>query len=86
MKTVKNYSTVGLSTVIEDKLRMVRVEFDVKENDTVRVYAVSARNLARIRAVPMKIITRKQLSELPNDPYNDLVFANAAFGLLGLPI
>lgn len=86
MKVVKSYSTVGLNTTINGKVKLVQVCFDVLENDDVKVYAQSARNLAPIHAAGSKIITRQELSELPDDPYNDIVFARAAFGLLGLEI
>ena len=86
MKVVKSYSTVGLNTKIKGKVKLVQVCFDVLENDEVKVYAQSARNLAPIHAAGAKIITRQELSELPDDPYNDIVFAKAAFGLLGLEI
>ena len=86
MKTIKHYSTIGLNVNINDKVKMVRVFFDVKEDNSVKVYVVSANNLNQIKALGTKTITREQLANLPDDPMNDVVFAEAAFGLFGLDI
>lgn len=83
---LKNYSTIGLN-VNHGSLKQptaVRVEFDVYGDDDVRVYAVSANNLNRMPALGGITITRKELSELPDDPYDQVVFASAALRLLGL--
>lgn len=82
---IKNYSTVGLNARHEGLkgVNMTRVEFDVYGDDDVRVYAVSGHNFERL-PIPSITITRQQLADLPDDPYNDTVFACAAFRLLGL--
>ncbi len=86
MKTIKHYSTIGLNVNINDKVKMARVFFDVKEDNSVKVYVVSANNLNQIKSLGTKTITREQLANLPDDPMNDVVFAEAAFGLFGLDI
>lgn len=86
MKTIKHYSTIGLNVNINDKVKMARVFFDVKEDNSVKVYVVSANNLNQIKALGTQTITREELSNLPDDPSNEVVFAEAAFGLFGLDI
>ena len=86
MKTIKHYSTIGLNVNINDKVKMARVFFDVKEDNSVKVYVVSANNLNQIKSLGTKTITREELANLPDDPMNDVVFAEAAFGLFGLDI
>ena len=86
MKTIKHYSTICLNVNINDKVKMARVFFDVKEDNSVKVYVVSANNLNQIKSLGTKTITREQLANLPDDPMNDVVFAEAAFGLFGLDI
>lgn len=85
---IKNYSTIGLPVTHASltKPTAVRVEFDVYGDDDVRVYAVSANNLNRMPTLGSAVITRRELSELPDDPYNEVVFAEAAFALLSLNI
>ena len=60
--------------------------FDVKEDNSVKVYVVSADDLNQIKTLGTKTITREELANLPDDPMNDVVFAEAAFGLFGLDI
>lgn len=86
MKTIKHHSTIGLNVNIDGKVKMARVFFDVKEDNSVKVYVVSANNLNQIKALGTQTITREQLANLPDDPMNDVVFAEAAFGLFGLYI
>ena len=86
MKTIKHYSTIGLNVNIDGKVKMARVFFDVKEDNSVKVYVVSANNLNQIKTLGTKTITREELSNLPDDPANEVVFAEAAFGLFGLDI
>ena len=86
MKTIKHYSTIGLNVTINGLPKMARVFFDVKEDSSVKVYVVSANSLNQIKSLGTKKITREQLANLPDDPMNDVVFAEAAFGLFGLDI
>ena len=86
MKTIKHYSTIGLNVNVNGKVKMARVFFDVKEDNSVKVYVVSGNNLNQIKALGTQTITREQLANLPDDPMNDVVFAEAAFGLFGLDI
>lgn len=83
---IKNYSTIGLIGAHNGLKRptMVRIEFDVYGDDDVRVYAVSANNLGKIKSISGVTITRQQLSDLPDDPYDYSVFAKAAFDLLDI--
>lgn len=85
---IKNYSTTGFLINHKNlsKRVLARAELDVYGDDDVHVYAVSSRNLEKIRNIGSVTITRKKLSELPDDPYNDTVFAEAVFGLLGATI
>lgn len=85
---IKNYSTVGLLVShpsFKDRI-LARVEFDVYGDDNVHVYLASANDLSKIDSVGGLTITRKALSELPDNPYNDMIFAKAAFKLLGVSI
>ena len=86
MKTIKHYSTIGLNVNVNGKVKMARVFFDVKEDNSVKVYVVSGYNLNQIKALGTQTITREQLANLPDDPMNDVVFAEAAFALFGLDI
>ena len=86
MKTIKHYSTIGLNVTINGLPKMARVFFDVKEDNSVKVYVVSANNLNQIKSLGTKTITREQLANLPDDPTNDVVFAEAAFALFGLDV
>ena len=86
MKTIKHYSTIGLNVTINGRPKMARVFFDVIEDNSVIVYVVSANSLNQIKSLGTKTITREQLANLPDDPMNDVVFAEAAFGLFGLDI
>ena len=84
MKTIKHYSTIGLNVNVNGKVKMARVFFDVKEDNSVKVYVVSAYSSNQIKALGTKTITREQLANLPDDPANEVIFAEAAFGLFGL--
>ena len=86
MKTIKHYSTIGLNVTIDNRPKMARVFFDIKEDNSVKVYVVSANSLNQIKSIGTKTITREQLANLPDDPMNDVVFAEAAFALFGLDI
>lgn len=88
METVAFHTTVGLlaSHANFDKDKLVRVNFDVKDDDSVNVYAVSGHSLSKLRNVKSLTITRDQLANLDDDPCNDMVFARAAFDLLDLRI
>lgn len=88
MKTIKSYSTIGLLATHKNlkKPTLVRVCLDVKEDNSVLVYAESGHTLNKIRYIGQKIITREGLSNLDDDPYNDVVFARAAFEMLDLTI
>ena len=86
MKTIKHYSTIGLNVNINGKVKMARVFFDVKEDESVKVCVVSGHTLNQIKSLGTLTITRQELANLDDDPYNDVVFAEAAFGLFGLDI
>lgn len=86
MKTIKHYSTIGLNVTIDNRPKMARVFFDIKEDNSVKVYVVSANSLSQIKSLGTKTITREQLANLNDSPDNDIVFAEAAFELFGLEI
>ena len=86
MKTIKHYSTIGLNVTIDNRPKMARVFFDIKEDNSVKVYVVSADSLSQIKSLGTKTITREQLANLPDDPANEVIFAEAAFALFGLDI
>ena len=88
MKTIKHYSTIGLNITINGRPKMARVFFDVKEDNSVKVYVVSANSLNQIKSLGTKTITREQLANLDDDPANEVIFAfaEAAFALFGLDI
>ena len=85
-KVVKYVNTVGLNTWIGKKLRLVRVSFAIMDDDTVVATVESAHNLSTIKSCGKITMTRKELADMPEDPYNDIVFAKAAFSLFGLGI
>ena len=86
MKTIKHYSTIGLNVTIDNRPKMARVFFDIKEDNSVKVYVVSANSLNQIKSLGTKTITREQLANLDDDPTNEVIFAEAAFALFGLDI
>ena len=81
----KYLSTVGLNVVINNRVKLARVSFTIK-NDTVTACVVNGNTLSQIRKIKKLTMTRDAFNELDYDYYNDLVFARAAFGLFGLSV
>lgn len=65
---------------------MAKVEFAIMDDDSVVASVVSAHTGNRIKSIWQKTITREELQELPENPYNDMVFNEAAFDLMGIKI
>ena len=81
----KYISTIGLNVAINNRVKLARVSFTIK-NDTVTAQVVNGHTLAKIKSLGSITMTRDEFNALPDDPYNDLVFARAAFGLFGLSV
>ena len=81
----KYISTVGLNTDIDNKQKLVRVAFTVNDT-TVTAHVESANTLAPLKKLGKIVLTHDDFKNLPHDPYNDLVFARAAFALFGLQV
>ena len=83
MKTIKHYSTIGLNVTINGRPKMARVFFDAKEDNSVKVYVVSANNLNQIKTLGTKTITREELSNLPDDRTKRKLLLQKPLHLLG---
>lgn len=87
MKPVKYVNTVGLNTSINGRPKLVRVSFALMNDDKTVVATVeNGHNLQTIKSLGKRTITRDDLRNMPEDPYDDIVFARAAFALFGLEI
>ena len=82
----KYISTIGLNVAINNRVKLVRVSFTIKDDNTITAQVVNGHTLAKIKSVGSITMTREEFNALPDDPYNDLVFARAAFGLFGLSV
>lgn len=87
-KTIKYIITIGLLIEHENvkKPVLANVCFAIQDDNKVVVSVDSARNGSLIKVIGKKIISRQELSDMPEDPYNDLVFARAAFELMNCTI
>ena len=81
----KYLSTVGLQVVINNRVKLARVSFTIKD-DSVIAKVVNGHTLSTFKRLGCITLTRDEFRALPEDPYNDLVFARAAFGLFGLSV
>ena len=81
----KYISTVGLNTAVGNRLKLVRVAFTVTDAN-VTAHVESGNTLAPVKALGKIVLTHDEFKNLPEDPYNDLVFARAAFALFGLEV
>lgn len=85
MKPVKYVNTVGLNVNIDGKPKSVRVSFALMDDDkTVIATVESGYNLEPIKSLGKRTITRDELRNMPEDPYDNIVFARAAFALFDL--
>ena len=82
----KYLSTVGLNVGIDNRVKLARVLFKIHDDGVVIATVVSGHTLGQFKRLGSITMTREELNELPDDPYNDIVFAEAAFGLFGLSI
>ena len=82
---MKYLSTIGLNVVIGNRVKLARVSFTIKD-DTVTAQVLSGHTLATFKRLGSITLTRDEFNALPDDPYDDLVFARAAFGLFGLSV
>ena len=81
----KYISTVGLQTHVNNKLKLVRVAFTLHD-DTVTACVENGYTLEPLKALGKRTLSRAEFAALPDDPYNDLVFAQASFALFNLSI
>lgn len=87
MKPIRYLNTVGLNTFINGKLTLARVAFAVMDDGkTVIATVESGHTLAQIKSLGKRTLTRDEFRDMPEDPYNDVVFARAAFALFNLEI
>ena len=82
----KYISTIGLNVAIGNRVKLARVSFTIKDDNSVTAQVISGHTLAPIKRLSRITMTREEFNALPDDPYNDVVFARAAFGLFGLII
>ncbi len=89
IKTVKYVSTIGLK-VYSPKLNrsyLAKVFFAIQSDEkTVFAHVENAHNGNRLNFFGRLTLTRDELREMPADPYNNLIFAEAAFDLFDLQI
>ena len=81
----KYISTIGLNVAINNRVKLARVSFTIND-DSVTAKVVSGYTLAPMKRVGSITLTREEYNALPDDPYDDVVFARAAFGLFGLSV
>ena len=82
---MKYLSTVGLQVAINNRVKLARVSFTIND-DTVTAQVVSGHTLSPMKRLSSITLTRDEFRALPDDAYNDVVFARAAFALFGLSI
>ena len=81
----KYLSTIGLNVAINNRVKLARVSFTIKD-EGVTAQVISGHTLLPIRGLRSIKLTRDEFRALSDDPYDDVVFARAAFGLFGLII
>ena len=81
----KYLSTIGLNVAIHNRIKLARVSFTIND-DSVKAQVISGHTLAPMKGLGSIKLTREAFNALPDDPYDDLVFAKAAFGLFGLSV
>ena len=82
---MKYLSTIGLNVAINNRVKLARVSFTIND-DRVTAQVVSGHTLSKMKRLSSITLTRDEFRALPEDPYNDVVFARAAFALFGLSI
>ena len=81
----KYLSTIGLNVAINNRVKLARVSFTIKD-DTVTAKVVSGHTLSPFKKLGSITMTREEFNALPDDYYDAVVFARAAFGLFGLSV
>ena len=81
----KYLSTIGLNVVIGNRVKLARVSFTINDA-TVTAQVVSGHTLSTFKKLGSITMTREAFNALPDDAYDELVFARAAFGLFGLSV
>ena len=82
----KYISTIGLNVAINNRVKLARVSFTINDDDTVTAQVISGHTLSPMKRLGSITLTRDEFTRLPDDAYNDLIFARAAFGLFGLSV
>lgn len=88
-KTIRYLSTIGIKVWSEksQKSFLGKVCFAIQDDEqTVIATVENALNLNTLNSYGKIKITRDQFREMPHDPYNNLIFAEAAFDLFNLQI
>ena len=83
---MKYLSTIGLNVAINNRVKLARVSFTIKDDGSVKAQVVNGHTLTPFKSLGSITMTRDEFNALPDDPYNDAVFAKAAFGLFGLSV
>lgn len=79
--------TNGLMVSINEKSpRLLKVCFEKYADDVVIAYVESAQNGSRLPRFGYYYMTRDALRDMPEDPYDGMVFNRAAFQLFGLSV
>lgn len=81
----KYISTVGLNVVINERRVLAKVFFG-KKKEGWEAWLESARNCAKIPGTKKISLTDEEVRELPENSFNEITFARAAFGLFGVTI
>ena len=81
----KYLSTIGLNVAIHNRVKLARVAFTISDNSVI-AQVISGYTLAPMKRLGSITLTREAFNALPDDPYNELVFARAAFGLFCLSV
>ena len=77
---------VGVKVGNDNRGTIAPVLVEIHDGGVVIATVVSGHTLGQFKRLGSITMTREELNELPDDPYDDIVFAEAAFGLFGLSI
>ena len=81
----KYFSTIGLNVAINNRVKLARVAFTV-DGEKVTAQVISGYTLSPFKKVGSITMTRDEFIALPDDAYDEFVFARAAFALFGLSV
>jgi hypothetical protein len=70
----------------DGKVKLVGVMFERYANDMVRCSVYSGHNMSEMNKYGVLWVNRDEVDEMPEDQYDNLVFARAAFKMMGLTI